>query len=582
MPAEALRTGVADLGAAQPEPNELAYYVTDFETVIRGVELRYGTLLDADELAYVAKLKLLSRAARALYVRLVNRKGPYFRRQCLDYPEIGGLDAAVAELSHHRLLEICTAAPPAARQKRLLACFTLPELRGFLRAHPAPKAVGKGGLVDWLMAWTDCGGWLEGVLAEHCLIGLFECDPWPFLRFLFFGELRDNLSGFVTRALGHIVTETVAEAALRPYFCSRAQADDAYRMARLYREFGEIRDVRPAIEVLQWWRNQGIERQKLTDGHTWFDRLVDRLGRRLERAAHKDAALELYASSPVAPARERQARLLIKAGRKAEAAMLLRTMQSDPCHAEEAYAARQLLARLENKSRRTEAHRLQRESRIIQLHYVPRAGFGDPATTVEAAVLAHYRALGWHGIHAENWLWNASFGLLLWDIIYDPAHGVFHSPLQFAPSDLYSPDFYTRRSQAFELRLDLLRAPAQALQVVKRHHEAKQGIANPFVAWHDDLPEILGIMLQRVPAAGHAAVLRHMARNMRHHTRGFLDLFIWNDRDYRFIEIKSENDKLAGHQFEWLRFFAEAGINVSLEKVERPARRLEAEKVARQ
>ena len=404
------------------------------------------------------------------------------------------------------------------------------------------------------------------------MIGLPESDPWPFLRFLFFGEQRENLSDFVTRALGHIVTESFNDAALRPYFCSREQADDAYRMAVLYRVFGEIRDARPAMEVLEWWRGQGIEREQLADGLRWFDRLVDRLGYRLERAREMEAALALYASSPVAPARERRARLLIKAGRKEEALVMLREMAAAPCHPEEAYKARQLLARLETKTRRTEAHQFQLESRSITVHYAPRFSVGEPGMTVEAAVLEYYRGQGWQGVHAENWLWRASFGLLLWDIIYDPGLGVFHSPLQFAPSDMYSPEFYSRRQEAIEARLALLSRPAQAFEIVAGNFEGKQGIANPFVGWHDGLLEVLGVMLERVPGAGHAAVLRHMARNLRHHAHGFLDLFIWNERDYRFIEIKSENDKLAGHQFEWLRFFGEAGINVSLEKVERPLR----------
>lgn len=546
------------------------YYLSDFDSVIEGVKRRYAALLNADEHAYIVRLNALSAPARQLYVRLVNRKGPYFRVRRLEYPEIGALDAAIAELVANGLLETCLAAPDPAQRLRLLACFTLPELKASLRAHAAPKPSGRAALLDWLAVWADSTAWMASLLTAHTLVGLPETDPWPFLRFLFFGELRDNLSDFVIRALGHVVTENIDTTALRPLFTSRAQADDAYRMACLYRHFSEIRDGKSALELLEWWRGHAIERQDLQDGHAWFDRLVDRLGRRLERENQPEAALELYASSPKAPARERRARLLIKAGRKTEAASLLQAMAAAPCHPEEAYAARQLLARLEKNARQTEAWQFQRISRTLDLPYTPRSGLGDAATNVETAVLNHYRAQGWQGVHAENWLWNASFGLLLWDIIYDPSLGGFHSPLQFAPADLYSPDFYRSRQQAIETRLEALRQPRRAFEIAAGHFAAKQGIANPFVAWHEDLPAILEVMLQRVPPDGHAAVLRQMARNPRHHAHGFLDLFIWNDTDYRFIEIKGENDRLAGHQFEWLRFFAEAGINVSLEQVRRP------------
>lgn len=564
---------------AEAVAGECAYYLADFRTVIGQVERLYGPLLNADEKCYLARLKNLSLPAQHLYARLVNRKGPYFRTAQLDYPEIGELAAPIAELVAQGLLEICAAPPPLPKCKRLLACFTLPELRAVLKGHSAPRA-GRPALLDWLLAWDGLAGWLTGVLQEHPTVGLAVSDPWPFLRFLFFGELRDNLSDFVTRTLGHIVTETFAPANLHPCFLSRAEADDAFRMANLYRAFAEIRETHSARDLLQWWRGQSIERHALADGHTWFDRLVDRLGRRLEREFETDAALALYATSPVAPARERLARLLIKAARPAEAAALLQAMQASPCHPQEAYVARQLLARLEKKPRHSEARRFQVQSHTITLHYLPRSGAvgsvgsesvsGVPNVTVEAAVLAHYRAQGWQGVHAENWLWNASFGLLLWDIIYDPALGVFHSPLQFAPSDLHRPEFYSRREHAMEARLALLRQPPLALEIIARHWQTKHGLANPFVAWHEDLQDILAVMLQRVPPDGHAAVLRHMARNIRHHSHGFLDLFIWNAQDYRFIEIKGENDQLAAHQFEWLRFFAQAGINVSLEKVQRP------------
>jgi len=557
---------------ASPTP---AYYLNDFHSVIQGVEQLHGSLLNADEQAYLRKLKALSLPAQQLYARLVNRKGPYFRVTRLAYPEIGVPDQPIAELVAHRLLEICVTLPPVPRQKRLLACFTLPELVAALKNHAAPKRACRAAFLDWLGAWEGFGAWGSRILKEHLVVELPESDPWPFMRFLFFGELRENLSDFVTRALGHIVTESFAPANLHPCFSSRAQADDAYRMARYYQTFAEIRETRPAAELLEWWHGHGIGRHALADGRFWFDRLVDRLGKRLERENEIDAALALYATSPVAPARERQARLLIKTGRPAEAVTLLQTMQATPCHPEEAYTARHLLARLEKRSRRSEAREFQLAGRTITLPYAPRNGAvetagGQPDMNVEAAVLAYYRAQGWQGVHAENWLWNASFGLLLWDIIYDPALGVFHSPLQFAPSDLYTPDFYNRRQHAIEARLISLQNPLQAYQIISRHCQAKHGLANPFVAWHENLPDILSVMLERVPPDGHAAVLRHMARNFRHHSHGFLDLFIWNAQDYRFIEIKGENDHLAAHQFEWLRFFAEAGIKVSLEKVQRP------------
>ncbi len=535
------------------------YYLHDFTAVIEGVRARYGDKLSVEEHAYLTRLDALSQPARMLYARLVNRRGPFFRVARLDYPEIADVETAIGELVERAFLVNHFGANP---QVQILACFTYPELKLALRGHNPVRSSRRPELLAWLMQWDGFAGWIGGLLARDPVIGLPASDPFPFMRFLFFGELRSNLSDFVTRALGAIVNETVEAAALRPRFTGRRQMDDAYRMAILYQEFRGIRESHSAAECLRWWKSCEIDRDALSAGQEWYDRLIHRLGRMLERAGETAHAAWLYACSPVAPARERLARLLIKSGDATNALTLLREMQAAPSHAEEGYAARQLLARLERRSRRTEARAFEIAGSMLEIDY--------PAAGVEQAVLAHYRQQGWAGVHSENWLWNASFGLLLWDIIYDPKLGVFHSPFQLAPSDLHSPEFYPRREARIEARLAMLQKPACAFAIMRDHFDAKQGVANPFVAWHEELPGLLEIMVLRLPASGHAAALRHLGRNIRRHSSGLPDLFLWNETNYRFVEVKAENDHLSGHQFEWLRLLNDAGIEVSLEKVTRP------------
>jgi hypothetical protein len=534
------------------------YYLADFMAVVAAVRAQYANHLSADEHRYLARLDALSQPARMLYARLVNRRGPCFRVARLVYPEVGDVEPAIEELVAAGLLERHSG---ASAPTRLLACFTCPELKAALRGHPV-RAFRRPELLAWLGQWDGYGEWIGELLARDGVIGVPASNPFAFLRFLFFGELRDNLSDFVTRALGHVVTETVDPSALRPCFGNRREIDDAYRMAVLYQEFRMLRQGCAAIEILEWWRGHAIRREDLSAGQQWFDRLADRLGRMLEREGQTDAAAKIYAASPVAPSRERHARILIKAGETMKATSLLHEMQGSLSHAE-AYAARQLLARLQLRPRRSEARDMQIAGGTLVLDYPPGG--------VEQAVLAHYRQLGWNGVHSENWLWNASFGLLLWDIIYDPGLGVFHSPFQFAPSDLHHPQFYLRRQPQIEARLAVLAQPACALAIMLENFHAKTGVSNPFVAWHDDLPELLEVMVRLLPAAAHAAALAHLGRNIARHASGLPDLFLWNGTDYRFVEIKAENDHLSGHQFEWLRVLRDAGIAVSVEKVVRPA-----------
>ena len=93
---------------------------------------------------------------------------------------------------------------------------------------------------------------------------------------------------------------------------------------------------------------------------------------------------------------------------------------------------------------------------------------------VEAAVLAHYRGQGWNCLHSENWLWNAAFGLLLWDIIYDPALGVFHSP-----SYVIICSGFLKSLPQIEIRL-VVAHPLSAAEEATIREAAIAGLGHPF------------------------------------------------------------------------------------------------------
>jgi hypothetical protein len=116
----------------------------------------------------------------------------------------------------------------------------------------------------------------------------------------------------------------------------------------------------------------------------------------------------------------------------------------------------------------------------------------------------------------------------------------------------------------------MLQDPDDALAIMRRNFEIKRGLANPFISWNDDLPDIMDVLLRRLPPAGLAAALRHLAMDVSRRGRGLPDLFLWTESEYRFVEVKAENDHLAPHQFEWLQVLSKAGIRVDLERVLRP------------
>jgi hypothetical protein len=96
-----------------------AYYLDDFMAVIRGVEQRYGPLLSIEERDFLTKLKSLTQPALRLFVRLSNRKGPFFRADQIAYEEIGCIAVLLAELREAGLLKVCLDMPEAVQRKRL-------------------------------------------------------------------------------------------------------------------------------------------------------------------------------------------------------------------------------------------------------------------------------------------------------------------------------------------------------------------------------------------------------------------------------------------------------------------------------
>ena len=84
-----------------PQPNEspavsagasrrlrIGYYLDNFELLLAETARRYGDLLSEGELRFAARFAELPLDARRLYVRLLTRRGPWFRIDRLAYPEV--------------------------------------------------------------------------------------------------------------------------------------------------------------------------------------------------------------------------------------------------------------------------------------------------------------------------------------------------------------------------------------------------------------------------------------------------------------------------------------------------------------
>ncbi len=555
-----------------PFPAELParYYLDYFEYVLDFVGRHYGALLQADERAFLATFRALPTDARCLFVRMTNRRHQFFRVAQWQYPEIEDLPAALDALL---AVQLATRLGPAHAPEAadVLHIFTRTEVlalaRQLLDDTKGWSSRKKPELVADLLAVASPEAVLAAVATQGAVVRAEQEAVVARLRFCFFGNLHDDMTQFVVRDLGAVRMPVFDEAQFVPWFTTRTEMEDKYWLATQYEVFRALRETHSAPDVYEWFVDWAPDRAALAaTAHPLFDRLCQRLGQRLEKARAWAAALDVYDRSPLAPAPERSVRLLMRMGRADEALVRCDRLLAAPQNAEEQLFAHdcraRLLAQRDNaaaakgaRKRRvrnsTTDHLRAAETVVLDVRYQP---------CVEQGVIEHLRAQGGQALFSENYLWCSLFGLTFWEVIYNPEGAQFYQPFQRAPADFYSPDFFRRCEAELRRALRRLDNPDHFCQYLDGLIAAHHGTSVPLVGWHEQMPELLRRACQKVPASALGAVLLEMARDPRHHLRGFPDLLTWTDQAYEFVEVKSPNDQLSAQQLHWLRFFAAQDI----------------------
>jgi fanconi-associated nuclease 1 len=186
--------------------------------------------------------------------------------------------------------------------------------------------------------------------------------------------------------------------------------------------------------------------------------------------------------------------------------------------------------------------------------------------SVEAMCLSHYRSLGWKGYHSEGGLMRTFFGYLFYDILFLYIPNVFQTPFQTCPLDLHTDAFYPSRLSEINQRLVQIEngMAATLIQQLWDEHSEKQtcvvGLDWAFPL--EDLLEIADLFDGRALAV----ICRVFAQEYGTRGGGMPDLFLWNleEKQVKFSEVKSENDRLSDTQRLWIHVLTGAGIRVEL------------------
>lgn len=555
----------------QTPKNELPpkYYLEYFNYVLDFVQEKYRHILNEGEWRFLRKYYCLSEDAQCLFIRFSNRRGLFFRVNKLSYSELTDIPALLNELLEREFIENINSEKHKTFSKEMLSVWTTKELveqfsKLLTEKKTAYKKLKKEELVEAILQDFELNEIVEILNNFEPIIKVgFEYEV-TFMKFLFFGNRYLDMTEFVMRDMGLVQFENHDDDKLVARFNTRKDAEDKWLITDQNDLFSQLKDTAPALDVYDWFMNFADSVHELSEvAKPSYERLIIKVATFLEKSKLLDEALLVYRLTEQVPSRERQVRTLQKLNHIDEAFSLCQQMIEYPKNADEKFYAIDFLNKLNTKKRTkksTTSWLHQAESITVSI---------DFRHQVEMGVVDYYNQEGKLAVFSENHLWRAIFGLVFWDIVFDPSLVAFHHPFQRRPSDLYLPDFYEKRKYLIISHLEGFADVQDLLVYMGERYESKFGIANPFVVWLEEIWLIVRKAVELIEFDAMKQILHEMSKNLVEHLRGFPDLFMWDDvsGEYCFVEVKSPTDNLSNQQLSWLQYFQEIGVNAKVLRV---------------
>jgi len=569
---------VQHVPAHLPDPPDPFYYLANFERALAWLGARCADLFDAAEARFAARFGELPRPARALFVRMLMRRGPDFRVDRLVYDEIGCPREAAAPLIAEGWIDDA----PTLTLDALAALVTKAELQSLAAAHGiatvarATRAATLEALASAAPLPRTWHAWFPA--SADTVLHLAATPLCERLRLMFFGNLHQDWSEFVLADLGVYRYESV------PF----DEASRAFHHREDIDAWLALRDCREAMDAGLAAGPQAIAvaldtldaLSARTQSNVWLrarhDRLRHAAGQAAERARAPELAWRAYVDCAHPEARYRRVRVLEQLGRRDEATALAHAIAAAPASEEEAQRAGRTLARL-TKRRGTRAKANEHASNADD--DAPTFATGELVLNaahahlrVEQATQLALEQPGASVFYVENTLINGLFGLLCWPALFAPLPGAFFHPFQRSPADLHAADFVARRADAFAACLAELETGTWRATIEARYAQ-KSGIQAPFVAWPALSDAVLALALDCFPAAHLRLWFERLLRDPIANRSGLPDLVrFWpRERRYELIEVKGPGDRLQDNQRRWLAYCAEHAMPVTVLQVRWPA-----------
>jgi len=550
----------------QPLPDlSLFYYWENFNYVLGYVKKQYQNLLSESEILFIQNFENLPKESQCLYLRLASRRALWFREEKLTYVEISNISLSLDELGEKGFIRFAST-QDSINLVSILSVFSKKEciaLTSKLAHFPKySSAISKEHLVDLCRPFSlEIMQVLNGIASR--LICPVQLEYFTFIQFLFFGTKFRDMSEFVIRDLGHRQYVAVNEEEFVPYFQTRKEAVEKWKISLWRENFYEMsKDPASIDELVQSW-NQDIlpmyvDISDVAMGS--FERALFSLGRWLERHGCMELALDIYEPSLSGLSLERRVRILAKLKRIEEALLLAKLGLEIGFSPKETHFFEDFILKQNSKKHIKAVTQSLKLSPTILIDIKWKGN-------VELGVIDYFENMGYSAHFTENHLWKNVLGILCWDLVFDENQTGIHHPFQWAPSHYSSEGFTMGKEKDFEEKMGLLASLdlffAHALHI-KENHEGK---LNPLIDWYTLDIELIRELVHRVPQESLALVLRYLWTHLSTHAKGFPDLFVFKDSEYQFIEVKSPTDHLSAIQYFWHNFLIKTGVKFELYRV---------------
>ncbi|MFA0571547.1 VRR-NUC domain-containing protein [Vibrio splendidus] len=530
------------------------YYLDNFNRLVEHAQTLYTDLLSDDECRWLSAYKRLSVSSQCLMVRLLSRKGRWFRSDKLNYVEIPDLNSALQELSTSGFIALSH----SAKQHHLiiseveigLHLLTKPELLNVFPALKSHRTAKK----DELLLLLDQQPFDKFQNLNFDCIYVVESQVIDVLLLLFFANTYQDLSQFVLSDLGLNTFENYPLSKQRRFFTSRDQLNQLLQMRDIQRLYSE--GNRKDGEFLEQLLNAIPEESEHRSSARKRSRLINDIARDLERLNLNDQATFWFKQSTLPPSRERLARIYDKQDEldlMCDIVTKIKTVPSDVSELEVAI-------KLEDRLLRKQGHKVPRASKPSCEQIKLELDLSQ--TRVELAVKQHFEDQGWDVYFSENSFLCGLFGLAFWEVIFADVEGAFINRYQHRPLDLYHSDFVDKRAEQVEAVFQTIFK--HGLNHLLNIYDQKRGIANPFVHWNYFPRSLVEHSMEAIPNALIVDLFKVILSDLKLFRTGMPDLIAFKDKEFHWIEVKGPGDKLQDNQWRWIKEFERLSVPFSV------------------